>query len=112
MKSLSKILGASMLAFALIFSVSVSTKGGLTPTYAYGVEEIPGGYIYGPFYTEMKGSELGGFVTLNRMAKRAVLDKYGEIDEDKVYEISYRNKVMMAHVFSQKGYIVDVECVN
>lgn len=112
MKKIIKITSTLMVAFTLFFGFITNTNSVQAQAASYGSEKIPGGYIYGPFYQNIKGSELGGLSDLNRQAKKAVLDKYGKIDKKKSYRISYRNKVMTSHVYSQKGYIVDVKCLN
>lgn len=112
MKKIVKITSTMMVAFVLFFGVISNSNIVQAQAASYGSEQIPGGYIYGPFYQTIKGSDLGGLSDLNRLAKKAVLNKYGKIDKKKSYRISYRNKVMTAHLYSQKGTIVDVKCLN
>ena len=78
--------------------------------------------LHGPYYFNKKGSKLTtktakyspASKNQSAAARKAVLDKYGEINKDKTYRIKWYQKITYNNGFggSYKGSIVKVSVTN
>lgn len=105
-------MGKIFLACALVAGVGAAAS----PSVNAATQVIPGGAIYGPFYTTVTKSELNSWKcrwnTICKRTKPLVIKRYGSVNKKKSYKVSYRNKVVQRHVFSYSGSIVDLKLIK
>lgn len=109
------------IALALILAGTLFGNIGYTSVEAYGPTVPPTtttpGKMYGPYYTWVSGADMTHpvyqYQTLVSAAKKAVIKKYGSVNKNKSYYVSYYNEVVPAGWgYSQKGYIRNVKIIK
>ncbi|MBP1155710.1 MULTISPECIES: hypothetical protein [unclassified Paenibacillus] len=105
-------MGKVFMACALVAGVGTA----VSPSVNAATEVIPGGAIYGPFYTKVTKSELNSWKcswnTICKKTKPLVIKRYGSVNKKSSYTVSYRNKVIQRHVYSHTGSVVNLKLVK